>query len=108
MLIRHVVAALAVWAGAGLVGAEEEAPRYRGRFTPDADYVLSGQLHRDLPPLPPVPYDLEGPGFAEERLSRVPPSGVHPRVVLSPEDLDTIRKTFARGDAARSSRPLNR
>lgn len=74
--------------------------RYLGKFTPDADYVLSGKLHQDLPPLPKVPYNLEAPGFAAERLSKVPAPGIHPRVVLSPEDLELIRKTYDLGDKA--------
>ena len=31
---------------------------YRGRFAPDADYVLDGKLARDLGPLPPVPFSV--------------------------------------------------
>jgi len=78
------------------------AEEYRGKFTPDAEYVLSGQLDRDLPPLPEVPFRLLGAedGFRAERISEVPSVGVHPRVVLSPSDLEEIRANIARGDQA--------
>ncbi len=73
---------------------------YRGKFTPDAEYVLSGQLARDLPPLPKVPFHFVKDGFAADRISTVPAVGVHPRVVLSPEDLDAIKKKIALGPKA--------
>jgi hypothetical protein len=60
-----------------LLLADEE---YRGKFTPDADYVLSGQLREDIGPLPPMPYRYltEQDGFDASALSSVPPAGVHP------------------------------
>ncbi|NQT85162.1 hypothetical protein HQ560_00255, partial [bacterium] len=73
---------------------------YRGKFTPDAEYVLSGQLARDLPPLPKVPFHFVKDGFAADRISKVPPVGVHPRVVLSPEDIVAIQKKIALGEKA--------
>lgn len=77
--------------------AEEE---YRGKFAPDAEYVLSGKLAADLPPLPDVPFSLEAPGFRDALLSRVPEVGVHPRVVLSPCDLEEIKANISKGEAA--------
>ncbi len=79
-------------------------PEYRGRFTPDAEYVLSGGFEERLPQLPPMP-DREVPGaegFRPEMISKVPPPGTHPRVLLSPEDVDAIRKKIALGDKADS------
>ena len=73
---------------------------YRGRFSPDAEYVLSGKLAADLPPLPNVPFSLDAPGFREDLLSRVPAAGVHPRVILSPCDIDEIKANIARGEDA--------
>ena len=73
---------------------------YRGRFTPDAEYVLSGKLAADLPPLPKVPFSLEAPGFRDDLLSKAPAVGVHPRVVLSPCDIDEIKAKIARGEKA--------
>ncbi|WOO39779.1 LamG-like jellyroll fold domain-containing protein [Rubellicoccus peritrichatus] len=67
---------------------------YRGKFTPDADYVLSGQLAMDLPDLPQVPFRFitDAEGFQSSRLSAVPEPGVHPRIILSPSDIELIRK----------------
>ena len=76
------------------------AAEYRGRFSPDAEYVLSGKLAADLPPLPDVPFSLEAPGFRDDLLSQVPPVGVHPRVVLSPCDIDEIKANIAKGEDA--------
>ena len=67
------------------------AAEYRGRFSPDAEYVLSGKLAADLPPLPDVPFSLEAPGFRDDLLSQTPLVGMHPRVVLSPCDIDEIK-----------------
>ncbi|RMD75868.1 MAG: hypothetical protein D6820_13795, partial [Lentisphaerae bacterium] len=103
MMKRYFLSILIQISIMGVIGGEGKnsgEPRYRGRFAPDADYVLSGQLHRDLPKLPPVPFRLDASGFAQERLSKVPPPGVHPRVVLSPEDLDHIRKVYQMGEKA--------
>jgi hypothetical protein len=75
---------------------------YRGRFTPDAEYVLSGQLAKDVSPLPKVPFNFDAPGFREDRLSKVPPVGVHPRIVLSPCDIEEIKANIAKGDKASS------
>ena len=88
-------AALAVLLALGATGAPVRADDYRGKFTPDADYVLSGRLARDLPPLPKVPFRYITEGFAADRLSEVPPPGVHPRIVLSPSDIEAIRKRVA-------------
>ena len=41
---------------------------YRGNFTPDAEYVLSGQLARDLPPLP------KDDSILDQRPDLVPPN----------------------------------
>ena len=73
---------------------------YAGRFTPDANYVLSGKLAADLPPLPKVPFEYVRQGYAAERLSEVPPVGVHPRVALSPSDIEAIRRKVALGEKA--------
>ena len=80
----------------GAAGGEE----YRGRFTPDAEYVLSGQLRRDHEPLPEMPYRYvtDEEGYDASALSPVPPIGVHPRVLMSPCDIEAIRAKVAQGD----------
>ena len=71
-----------------------------GKFGPDADYILSGGLIRDLPPPIEMPVDYRGEGFAADRLSKVPPPGVHPRVIMSPSDIERMKQMVAMGDKA--------
>ena len=75
---------------------------YRGRFTPDAEYVLSGQFRKDLGPLPQVPfrYVTDDEGYDPKALTPVPPPGVHPRVLMSPSDVERIRAEVAKDDGA--------
>jgi len=91
------------WASSALLlalAATALCGEYKGRFTPDADYVLSGRLARDLPPLPKVPFEYVRKGYAADRLSEVPAAGVHPRVALSPSDIAAIRRKVALGEKA--------
>lgn len=78
------------------------AEEYRGKFTPDAEYVLSGQLAKDTGPLPPMPFDYltDKQGFDSSRLTPVPEPGVHPRVLMSPQDIVRIREQVKLGDKA--------
>ncbi|RMD73644.1 MAG: hypothetical protein D6820_18230, partial [Lentisphaerae bacterium] len=73
---------------------------YRGRFTPDANYVLDGHLAKDFK-LPPMPYRFltEAEGYRPQ-LSPVPPPYVHPRVLMSPQDIQRIKQQLARGEKA--------
>jgi hypothetical protein len=70
---------------------------WQPRVTLPAAEALKGDF---APPSPQVPVDYAGPGFAEERLSAVPPPGVHPRVFFSPHDIDLIRNKVALGEKA--------
>ena len=79
-------------------GAEEDF--YKGRFCSDADYILSGGLIKDLPEPIKVPVDYVGEGFAAGRMSKVPEAGVHPRVIMSPEDVERMKKMVTMGDEA--------
>lgn len=67
--------------------------------------VLSHKMYADTPPSKilelPVPEDI-----VPKRFSPAPPPGVHPRILISPEDLPAIRerlKTTAAGKRAFSS-----
>ena len=82
------------------VSADGERDFYRGNYGPDADYILSGGLIKDLPPAIPMPVDYEGAGFAADRLSPVPAPGVHPRVIMSPSDVARMKKLVRMGDKA--------
>jgi hypothetical protein len=75
------------------------AREYETRAWTPVEEVLSGQLDRkrgfgrDLD----VEYVTEG--FVN-RLSRAPEPGVHPRVIMSPSDVDELRRLLALGDDA--------
>ncbi len=52
------------------------------------------------PESPKVNNNYNDPGFSEERLSKVPAPGVHPRVLVTPDDMEKIRTKVLLGDKA--------
>ena len=87
---------------AGLVSAAkiDEADFYKGSYAPDGDYILSGGLIKDLPPPIEVPVHYDAPGFDGSRLSKVPAPGVHPRIIVSPSDIERLKDLHAMGEEA--------
>ena len=76
-----------------------EEPIWQPRAHPSLDDVLSTTFHPPSPSVvPPVRYDT--PGYAAEKLHPAPATGVHPRVLVTPEDVVAIRARVAQGDAA--------
>lgn len=76
-----------------------QEPAWQPRAQPSVKDVLGGKFHPAPPPLPrPVTYDT--PGFAAERLHPAPAPGVHPRVLVTPQDVAAIRARVAQGDTA--------
>jgi hypothetical protein len=65
-------------------------------FLPYGD-VIKGDF---CPPSPVVPLTYNDPTFDESRLSKVPAPGVHPRVLITPTDLEVIRQKVALGNNA--------
>ena len=63
------------------------------RGFPTGEEVLEGRVHK-LPQADP-PLSFAANGFAAGQLSRVPAPGVHPRVIMSPEDIPVIRRNIA-------------
>jgi hypothetical protein len=55
-----------------------------------ADQVLDGVY--PYPPSPKVESHDDWTGFANERLGKVPPPGVHPRILISPDQLPDLRR----------------
>ena len=56
----------------------------------DAEAILNGAYPWPASPKVNVTYDDFG--FAQERLTKVPPPGVHPRILISPEELPDLRR----------------
>lgn len=58
-------------------------------------------IHNDFwPPSPEVKIDYNDVLFDESKLSKVPAPGIHPRVLITPEDVENIRKKLAAGEQA--------
>ena len=71
------------------------------RWQPRAHIATADALGGTFwPASPAVKVTYDTPGFASNRLSAVPAPGVHPRVLVSPADVDAIRAQLARGEAA--------
>jgi hypothetical protein len=74
-----------------------QPPAWQPRAILPTDDALSEHF---WPPSPPVKVDYNDPGFDEDRLSPVPDPGVHPRVLITPTDVDRIRAKIALGEKA--------
>ena len=70
-------------------GNEQPVPRMLpGELS--ADEILNGAY--PFPSSPVVRVVDDAKGFSASRISKVPPPGVHPRVLMSPEDLPDLRR----------------
>ena len=65
-----------------------------------ADAVLDGAY--PYPPSPAVPVHEDWTGFAKERLGQVPPPGVHPRILISPDQLPDLRRRLKETEVGRT------
>ena len=69
-----------------------------GEFS--AEEVLDGKY--PFPPSPAVDVRTDLAGFAAERISKIPAPGVHPRILLSPEDLPDLRRRLEETETGRA------
>jgi hypothetical protein len=97
---RHsfLIRSLAVAAGFTLCGAETVLRMLPGELS--AEEMLNGAY--PFPPSPEVPVTYDASGFAAERVSKVPAPGVHPRILLSPEDLPDLRRRLKETETGRA------
>lgn len=72
-------------------------PAWKPRALLPAADALKGDF---WPASPKTKVDYDDPSFDPSRLSEVPPPGVHPRVLVSPSDIELIRAKVASGDKA--------
>jgi len=86
-------AAMAAESGEGMLPGEWSAER-----------LLNGEC--PFPPSPEVTVREDTAGFAPERLSKVPPPGVHPRVLMSPQDLPDLRDRLRSTETGRKLHAL--
>ena len=74
-----------------------QEPTWQPRIFLPYDEVIKGNF---CPPSPTVQLTYNDPTFDESRLSKVPAPGVHPRVLITPTDLEVIRRKVALGEEA--------
>lgn len=74
---------------------------YPGAIWPEGESVLSGEWQAQFPEPLPMPIAFDNEGFAVDRLSKVPPPGVHPRIFVSPEDIKKLRAELKAEDPDR-------
>lgn len=77
----------------------ESVPRMLPGET-SADAILGGAS--PFPPSPQVVVKDDTRGFDPRRISKVPPPGVHPRVLISPDDLPDLRRRLRETAAGRA------
>ena len=65
-----------------------------------AEQVLNGEY--PYPPSPKVEVTEDWTGFAKERLGQVPPPGVHPRILISPDQLPDLRRRLKETEVGRA------
>lgn len=85
----------------GLVAAETLPAHLPGEVS--AEEILNGAY--PFPPSPKVDVPVLAEGFAAERLGTVPAPGIHPRILISPDQLPELRarlKTSALGRTLRA------
>lgn len=65
-----------------------------------ADDLLNGR--NPFPPSPQVPFTYDEAGLDRQRLGKVPAPGVHPRVLISPDQLPDLRRRLSETAAGKA------
>ena len=73
---------------------------YKGSYATPSDYILNGELIKDLPEPIAVPVDYKAPGFDASRLTLPPAPGIHPRIIIGPDDIERFKQLHKAGDKA--------
>ncbi len=74
-----------------------QEPSWQPRAILPYDEAIKGNF---CPESPKVNITFNDPGFDEQRLSNLPAPGIHPRVLITPDDVEKIRAKVALGDKA--------
>ncbi|MHC4885795.1 MAG: hypothetical protein ACYTGH_12005, partial [Planctomycetota bacterium] len=82
------------------VSPKGEEGFYKGAYAADGDYILNGGLIKDLPEPIKVPVHYKAPGFVASKLTPPPAPGIHPRIILGPDDIERFKKVHALGKDA--------
>ncbi|MCJ8331680.1 MAG: chitobiase/beta-hexosaminidase C-terminal domain-containing protein, partial [Lentisphaeria bacterium] len=73
---------------------------YKGAYAADGDYILNGGLIKDLPKPIKVPVHYKAPGFDASKLTPPPAPGIHPRILIGPDDIERFKKIHKSGKKA--------
>ena len=98
--MKTTIASLACLALAALCSAQDASVPRMLSTELSAEEVLNGKY--PFPPSPEVKFTSDLDGFASGRVSKVPAPGVHPRILLSPEDLPDLRRRLKDTETGRA------
>jgi hypothetical protein len=82
------------YSGVSPVGEEHF---YKGNYAAPGDYILNGGLIKDLPDAIEVPVHYDAPSFDASKLTPPPKPGIHPRILIGPDDIESFKKLHASG-----------
>lgn len=88
-----------LWFGSFTLRAQNNAVPKHLPGELSADEILNGVY--PYPPSPASEVHEEASGFARERLGKVPLAGVHPRILISPDQLPDLRSRLQNTDTGR-------
>jgi hypothetical protein len=92
---------LSIAAAATCLAQDKAVPRMLpGELS--AEQVLDGAY--PFPPSPTVDVKYDTTGFDADRISKIPPPGVHPRILISPDDLPDLRRRLKETETGRALR----
>ena len=70
-------------------------------WKPRAILPYADAIHNNFwPASPKVEVDYNDPGFDNNRLAKVPAPGIYPRVLITPDEVETIRQKLSQGEKA--------
>lgn len=83
-------------------GGPDDASSTLEEFTAylSGDKVLNGEM--GWKPSPQVEFSVDYSGYAKERFSEVPAPGIHPRILMSPEDIPDVRDRLESTEVGKS------
>lgn len=97
---KEILSGLLIISSVGMLAQQRsyyQEPKWQPRISLTYEEVVDGIF---WPKSPEVPKGMPDLTFDATRLGKVPAAGVHPRVLMTPGDVETIRKKVAMGEKA--------
>ena len=98
-ILLHTCAALLLAQGVPAHAADAAPAHLPGELS--ADEILNGAY--PFPPSPPMEAHDDSAGLDRVRLGKTPPPGVHPRILISPEELPDLRRRLRETEMGRTA-----